>query len=150
MGAPLFNNGQFVELLKFSPQKAFEYRLETQWTPIPETYWAPGHEVKLDTSKNDVKNEELPSVTSETDKKPQEDGKDEDLGKTGGEIDPPKTETDENSSKIDNEPPKNEGNTTETPTREKMVSLLKDKGIKFFAGAKDDKLLEICKNNNLL
>lgn len=150
MGAPLFNNGQFVELLKFSPQKAFEYRLETQGTPIPETYWAPGREIKLDTSKNDEKKEELPTPPSENDGKPQEEGKDEDLGKTGGEIEPPKTENDENSSKNAEEGEKTPPSDEKTLTRDEMVELLKKNGIKFFGGAKDDKLLEICKNNNLV
>lgn len=150
MWAPLFNNGQFVELLKYSPQKAFEYRLETQGTPIPETYGVPGSEITLDTSKNTQISEDIPSILSENGLEQQEGAKEWEIDKIGDEIEPPKTEIDENQSKTDNEPPKTETSGEEPLTREKMVSLLKDAGIKFFAGAKDDKLLEICKNNNLV
>lgn len=135
----LWSHDTFSNYFKQSPRKAFEFRRDTLWTEIP-----PEHLTE------DEKNGVIPSIPSETELKPQEEGKDEDLGKTGGEIDPPKTETDENSSENKEEGEKTPPSEEKTLTRDDMVKLLKEKGIKFFGGASDDKLAEICKNNNLI
>lgn len=57
MGTSTFSGTRFVELLRYSAQEAFEYRLKTLGEPIPETYGA----ATLDISMNSMDLSEKPA-----------------------------------------------------------------------------------------
>jgi hypothetical protein len=143
--------------MKFSPQEAFEYRLKTNGTPIPEFYG----DVPLDTSLNDtIGTEETVS---------------EDIAGTDPMQNP------ENTDNIPENPPENppenlpentpddvqtvEGNTVQVSgditqeggentqksyTRDDFKKLLTEAGVKYFGGSTDEQLAELCIKNELI
>lgn len=136
MGKTIFSGLRFVELLKHDPQAAFQYRLDHTGEPIPELY---GNLV-LDISPNDkIDTDEVLDPTPLP------------TGGTPVVTQPESMPTDPEaildptveSSSIPEEEPK-------TYTEEDFRKLLKDNNIKFFAGAKVDKLAELCVANNLI
>lgn len=123
MGKTIFSGLRFVELLKHDPQAAFQYRLDHTGEPIPELY---GNLV-LDTSPNDkIDTDEVLDPTPLP---------------TGGT--PVVTQVEFKPVDLTKEDRK-------TYTEEDFRKLLKDNNIKFFAGAKVDKLAELCIANNLI
>lgn len=124
MWKTIFSGLRFVDLLKHDPQAAFQYRLDHTGEPIPETYGT----VMLDTSPN--------NKTPDTDvvKDPEE------LPTWGTPV----------VTQIEFKPVDLTKEDRKTYTEEDFRKLLKDNNIKFFAGAKVDKLAELCIANNLI
>ena len=123
MGKTIFSGLRFVDLLKHDPQAAFQYRLDHTGEPIPEEYG----KIKLDTSPNNkIDTDEVLDSTPLP---------------TGGT--PVVTQVEFKPVDLTKEDRK-------TYTEEDFRKLLKDNNIKFFAGAKVDKLAELCIANNLI
>ena len=163
MGTSTFSGTRFVELLRYSAQEAFEYRLKTLGELIPDEYGP----AKLDTSMNSidfsVKIEE-PVIEDITDPAILENDNNTIIATLENEVEtpvtdttiqtPPETlETDAVLNGSDEVLPETTPVTDEVKTeitRDEVKALLTTANIEFTFNAPTEKLIQLCIENKLL